>query len=332
MSILGAIPIDVEGSTGILAHIVDSAGAFTISAGGGRSGASIHATSFTTLQKNLSSVLTTINIHTAIKFSTLSNFGSTFILQICDTSTASPQITLMAQPDGSLQVRRGSATGTILGSAAPSTISAGVVISLEMAITIDATVGTVDVWVNNASVLHLTGQNTKATSNTTCSIMLWSCPASTTTDYCDMIWANARINDSTIETIVPTGAGNYTQFTPSAGSNWQNVDEIPPNDDTDFNDTTTVGNIDSFTHAALSGSPNTISAVIVNVRAKNTTTGSGSVAPFVRSSTTDSPGTAQALNTNYQDFQAVYNTDPATSVAWTTSGVNSCEFGYKRTA
>ena len=327
MAILGASPIDLENSAG-LSHIFDSVTSMTINSGTGRSGGnSLRGTSNGVgVTKSIGSNQATLNIAFGLQFSSLSVSGTPVFLNFLDAGTIQDQIRVLS--DGTIQAYRAGAT--LLGASSPGAVVAAAYQHVEVSVTISATVGVVQVWVNSVSVLNLTGQNTKNTANTTVSQFALVNPGNITIDYCDIIWATTRITDLRVETLVPTGAGSHTDFTPSTGSNWQNVDEVPPNDDTDFNSSSTVGNIDSFTHANISAVPLSISAVIINVRARDTTTGAASLAPFIRSSTTDSPGTAVTLNTGYQDFQSVFSTDPATSAAWTVGGVNAVEFGYKR--
>ena len=330
MAILGAIPLDLD--TVVLDLFDSTTAGNTISAGNGRSsGNSLRiTTNGANITKGIGSNLATLNVALGLQVASLTTPGTSGFLSFTDAGTA--QVTLKVLADGTIQAYRGTGSGTLLGASSAGVVVAAAYQHIECTVTISATVGVVQVWVNSVSVLNLTSQNTKSTANTTVSGFTLFAYTSVTCDFCDIIWAGARINDRRVECVVPTGAGNYAQFTPSAGSNWQNVDEVPPNTDTDYNETATLNNIDSFAHGALAGTPSTIDAVIVNVRARNTTSGAGSVAPFLRSSTTDSVGTGVSLNTTYQDFQSVYLTDPATGSAWASAAaVNAAEIGYKKT-
>jgi len=328
MAILGAIPLDLDTA---VADLFDSSVMSIATTSSRTGGHSLHAASNgLTSTKNIGSNIGSMNLVFAVNIASNGVGANTALFSLNDAGTA--QVSLKMLSDGTIQAYRGS-LGTLLGATSPGAFTFGVFQSIEVNVTISATVGVFQVWVNSVSVLNLTAQNTKNTANTTVSAFTLGCVGNVVMDFCDIVWSDgSRIGDVRTECIVPNGAGTHAQFTPSAGANWQNVDEIPPDGDTTFNDTTVVGNIDSFVHAALSASPASILAVIVNVRARNTTTGVGSVAPFIRSSTTELAGTAVALNTSYQNFQSVYATDPATSAAWTLSGVNACEIGYKRTA
>lgn len=327
---LDAILLDSDTNA---AHLFDSIGStgVSIQSGAGRSGGNSlrltnTANAFAT--KNIGSNVATLNVAFAWLPPSLSTSNLT-VLQFLDAGTA--QVVIKVLSDGTVQAFRGA---TLLGASSPGAISVGIYQHVECAVTISATVGTVDVWVNTSNhVLSLTGQNTKNTANSTVSGFTLNAQSSVNNDLCDIVWKDSRINDRRVECFVPSGAGHYTQFTPSAGANWQNVKEVPPDDDTTFNSDSTVGDIDSFAHGALTAAPLSIDAVIVQTRARNTTTGTGAIAPFLRSSTTDSPGTGVNLNTTYGDIaHAVYTTDPNGGGAWNTAGVNAAEIGYKKTA
>jgi hypothetical protein len=133
-----------------------------------------------------------------------------------------------------------------------------------------------------------------------------------------------------VEVKVPTGAGNYAQFTPSAGNNWSNVDEVPP-DTSDYN-TGDVNNIDSFTKAALLNPSSTIDAVVCSAYCQTNDGGSASYKGLVRSSSTDGLGTELSVPSSWGYLQSFIYVDPNTSSPFTASALDSAEIGYKRTA
>ena len=89
---------------------------------------------------------------------------------------------------------------------------------------------------------------------------------------------NGFLGDCRIDTIYPSGAGNYTQFTPSTGSNYTCVDETAPNT-TDYVDGATVGDRDSYALGNLSAlSSQTVYGVQVNAAILKDDAGSKSAA------------------------------------------------------
>lgn len=135
-----------------------------------------------------------------------------------------------------------------------------------------------------------------------------------------------------IQKIVPTGAGTTTGYTPSTGSNYACVDEVPASD-TDYIHTNTPDAIDSYATGNLTGDIGSVACVQVQVRAKyEGSPAVPNIAPLVRSGTTDYAGANQALTTAYASYYNTLVTDPDTSAAWSESGVNALEIGVKARA
>lgn len=172
-------------------------------------------------------------------------------------STGSSQITLTADTDNYLRVRRGSATGTVIGTST-NTIQPNVWYYIELKATIHSTAGSFELRINGATEASASGINTRGGSADATDRFGFS-SAGATKHFDDLYICdgdgsshNDFLGDCKILTVFPTGAGNYTQWTPSAGSNWQNVDESPPNEDTDYNSTAGAGNKDSYAHGGIS--------------------------------------------------------------------------------
>lgn len=138
------------------------------------------------------------------------------------------------------------------------------------------------------------------------------------------------IGDTKIQAIYPTGAGTTTAWTPSAGSNYACVDEIPPVD-TDWVETNTINLTDTYATSNLTGTIDNIKCVQVQARSIK----EGAPTPLnvdlvVRSGGTDYPSSDKAVqSTFYMGEFAIWETDPATAAAWTESGVNAAEIGIK---
>lgn len=125
-------------------------------------------------------------------------------------------------------------------------------------------------------------------------------------------------------------AGTHADFTPSTGSDHGAlVDETTANDDTDYNASSTPGDIDSYKHAALATTPTTIFGVMPVPVARKTDAGARTIAPLVRSDGTDYPGTAVAPTTSYAVISQIWEADPDTGVAWVKSGLDAAETALK---
>jgi hypothetical protein len=146
---------------------------------------------------------------------------------------------------------------------------------------------------------------------------------------------DAYLDDSTfqgdcrIEALFPSSTGNSTQLTPNgAGSNWQCVDEAPPNDDTDYVSSNNPGDKDTYGFGNLATASGTILAVKVYVRAKKDSAGSRAIKTVARSGTTEVDGAANYLSSSYQYYSDLSTTKPGGG-PWTISDVNAAEFGVK---
>ena len=145
--------------------------------------------------------------------------------------------------------------------------------------------------------------------------------------------ANDFLGDTRIEYLAPTGAGVRTQFTPSTGSNWQNVDESPASD-ADYNSNNSPGAMDLFQMANLSVN-GLVHGVQTISRAKKDdagfrkalpvfykASGLGDTARFYKGS--QAPVLDSFTNLPIQ----VMTTSPDTGVAWTVDEVNALQYGY----
>ena len=135
------------------------------------------------------------------------------------------------------------------------------------------------------------------------------------------------LGEQRVDFLVPTGAGNSTQFTPNAGSNWDRVDDTTPDDDTTYNSDSTVNHKDTYAVGDVSSS-STVSAVQVNHRVRKTDAGARAIATVIRQGGTDYVGDTKPLTSDYLFQSQLYSADPLGS-AWTASSVNADEFGTK---
>jgi hypothetical protein len=136
-------------------------------------------------------------------------------------------------------------------------------------------------------------------------------------------WAPTPTNWGASQTITWT-------FSPPT-ANWSTVDETPPNT-YDYNSSATVGNKDSYALQNLPLASTTVKAIQVNNALSKSDAGARSAANLIRSSTTEAQSSALALSTSPLYLSSVHETDPATTAAWTVSGVNALEAGTAVTA
>lgn len=140
---------------------------------------------------------------------------------------------------------------------------------------------------------------------------------------------NTWTNDSRVDHLLPNGAGNSTQFTPSSGSNYQCVDDAPINT-TDYVSSSTAGHQDLYTFTDLPHTPVSIFAAVRQSIATKDDSGARSLKNITRSGTTTVAGSAQTLTLGTWTSQVdVQETDPNTSAAWTVSGINAAQHGIE---
>jgi hypothetical protein len=135
-----------------------------------------------------------------------------------------------------------------------------------------------------------------------------------------------------ISTLIPDGAGNYSQWTRSGGAaNYETVDDAEYNSDTSYIETSTLNNIDTYTFGNLDASVNAVDAVFLNTVAKKSAGDNfRTVAPLIRISSTDYEAAYPiTMPDAYINTKKLYMDSPATATAWTPSEINGAEFGIK---
>src|SRR5262249_28298610 len=211
---------------------------------------------------------------------------------------------------------------------------------IEVKIKFDPTVGTVDVQVNGVNRLALTGQNTRNSANSYANAVtignrgVNAQQVATTADYDDVYICdgagsvnNNFLSDVRVEAIFPNAAGSSAQWTPSAGSNYQCVDENPPNDDTDYVSHSTLNDLDLYAMSNITPTSGTIKGIAVQMRAKKDDAGVRTIAAAIRTNSNNYVGANQNVGTGYQYWTEIWENNPNTSVPFTITEVNAIEAG-----
>ena len=195
--------------------------------------------------------------------------------------------------------------------------------------------GVVEVKLNNATVLTYSGNTQNGASNQVHRPMIRSGATITNgeLDIDNLVIATGLASDPPLPecrifgAVVPTSNFNV-QFTPNAGTNWSNVNEIGPNDDTSYNSSNTVGATDVFVCAppTLTG---VIPAVKVNFRARKDDAGVRELAPIIRPGTTNQQGPNIEITSNYFNRGYIWQTNPDTGQAWNPGDIANLKFGYR---
>lgn len=272
----------------------------------------------------------------------LTNVGPASARRIAAWSSpnATQQVSLDVSPAGKLQAFRGDGSqfggGTSLGTGTATLVTSRWYY-IEYHITVNAATGVFQVKIDNTTDIDLSAQNTKndGASSTIDRIYLGS-DGFAFQKYFDDIYVNDTTGtqntgysgDIRISAYIPNAAGDVTGFTPTAGANYTNVDERPPNDATDIVAGTGTTLYDLY-NIPNTSSVATVQAVTLWLRAQKSDAGTKSVAPMIKSGATENQGSDQTLSTTWAYYRKNYNVDPTDSAAWTALKVDSLQIGAK---
>jgi len=207
----------------------------------------------------------------------------------------------------------------------------------EVSATIADTGGTCIIRINGTEVINFTGDTRNGgTSTNIDTVQLWrggNNPACSFDDFyiCDATGTtnNTFLGDVRVQTLTPNAAGSSTQWVPTgSANNWDNVNELPFST-TDYNSSATSGQRDLYALTDLLAGTAQVLGVQNNVVVRKTDAGARSVRTVSKSGATVVTGTAVSLSTSDTTVSTLRTTDPATSAAWTVSGVNALEAGVE---
>jgi hypothetical protein len=267
--------------------------------------------------------------------------GSGRLLQFLSDTGSTIHATLNADSTGKLRVTRGDYNATLLGSEAGNTLSViNVWHYVEVKILLSDTVGTVEVRVdgNTTPVINLTGQDTKNAGTKTVfdSIGIGSEGSFGNVNSDDFYVCNGAgsvnndfLGDIKIDTLLPNNNGFSSALVGSDGNSTDNyllVDEVPPNT-TDYVSSATIDQKDTyaFSNTTVAG---TVMGVQINSFAQKNDAGTRQMAHVTRRSI-DYDSADMTVGQGFGYYRTLQETDPNTSAAWTTSGVDGAEFGVK---
>ena len=250
--------------------------------------------------------------------------GGTTLIAVCRRGTT-----------GIIDVRSSSTLGTLLDSGTK-VLGINTTYLIEIRIKIADSSGRVEVKVDGIQDIDFTG-DTKPDANIQFNKIRLGYTGSTYT-YCYAYFDNlimddaAWIGDTKIQAIVPTGAGNSTNWTPSAGNNWECVDEKPPND-ADYVSINAADIVDTYAAGNMVGTIGSVKCVQVQGRVRT----EGAPTPtnlklIVRSGATDYLSGDKIIPASEKSLWNLWEDNPADSLAWEEADVNAMEIGIKSAA
>lgn len=257
--------------------------------------------------------------------------GTNPVISLCGDSGVTAHLGVGLKATGALTVSRG---GTLLATSAIGVYDTGWVY-IEISATIATTGGTCIVHANGVEVINFTGNTKNGGTNTTIdalNLSSWSTGGQASLfDDCyvcnDQGSANNDfLGDVRVQTLLPSGAGSSTQWTPSTGSNYDAVNDAPYVSTT-YNYDPVSGHRDTYAMSDLIAGTGTVFGVQGVILAQKSDAGSASIKAAIVSGGTVYYDADQNLGTSLIASHAIREVDPATSAAWDPTNVNALEFG-----
>lgn len=317
-------------------------GGQSISAGNGRAGTAALARAYTNAGYIMSRPFPATDV-IVVGFAFKMNVQPADALQLpyiphFVSDTGNPEITLFFLQNHTLQIRRGVAltgapnSGTLLATGTiPLAIGAWYYVEIKL---FCDNAGTCEVKVNGVTDINFAGDTLNVSANLTnlafgganaCQVFyvddLYICDDSGADN-------NDFLGDLRVDALLPDGVGNSSDFTPSAGANWQCVDENPPNDDADYVEEATINDHDTYTFENTPIAAGTLYGLQQAVYARKDDAGFRTLKGMIRSGGADYEGTdLHPLSDSYLYFLEIFEQDPDTAAAWLVAGLNAGEFG-----
>ena len=236
------------------------------------------------------------------------------------------------------------------GSLFGATVGAGLTYNtwryMEFKVLIHASAGSIQVLSNGIEVLNLTGLDTWYLAEVGTSAVGLGAAYTGGVPYIHCDWddlyicdtegaqRNDFLGDVRVDALRPNGAGTYAQFTPSAGANYENVDEADgPDDDTTYNEGTTIGHKDAYAIESLpSPAGTTILGVKPQVTVKKTDAGARGIKVLTKAGSTENLSAEAGLAENYVHVTDMLEDNPDDSAAWEDADIASMEVGLEITS
>jgi hypothetical protein len=257
---------------------------------------------------------------------------------ICFWDGATEQLSVRWTTGGAFLISR---NGTTLATSTQ-TLLANKWYYIEFQATINASTGSYTLKVIDGGVettwLTATGVNTQSTGNaTTNGMQLAQNNALLTVDDFYCLNSSGSVNNTflgecRILTSFPTAdSATNKAWTPDTGTaHFSRVnDATNPDDDTSYVYSATAGQLDTYSFATVSPT-GAVAAVQTSLCARKDDVGSRTISSEYRGGGVNYDGVNQfSPGSQYFIFRQIYETDPATGLVWTASGINAGEFGVK---
>lgn len=199
--------------------------------------------------------------------------------------------------------------------------------------------GVIKLWLDRTQVINFTGDTLTSTQPST--ITGWRAETNNNAlTACDdpVLWdengsdfvATQLSTYHQIEALNTSADSTPLQFTPLSSTNESNVDDAVFHDgDTTYNQSTTVGHVDTFAMTDQANTPVSCMCISVNTIAKKTDVGAVTMHNRIKHGSTTAEGSNKTLLTTYSKSSDYWGKNPDTSAAWGNTDVNGVEAGYE---
>jgi hypothetical protein len=209
------------------------------------------------------------------------------------------------------------------------------------------TVGTYEFRVNGQVVATYSGDTCQGAGTTARTIVFGGDRTQTGTTIIDDIYMNDGVDsgvvgapnndylgDVRIEVLYPNANGTTSQLLGSDGNSTDNyllVDETTPNDATDYVQSNTVGEKDTYNMGSLATAVGTVFGVQPCPNVRKDLAGTRAFKPVIRSAGVEEDGTEVFLGTSFTMYRnEPFDGDPSGN-QWTIASINAMEAGVKVT-
>jgi len=258
------------------------------------------------------------------------------LIQLFDSGGLSQLSFAVEDTNQTFKVWRGDASDTLIASGGFIPLNSWQY--LEGHVVIHDTSGICTIKVNGSQIIDFSGDtNNGGTSDI--KVVRLGRNTGYVTSYANVYFDDLVVNDTSgsynnswtgrggIELLSPSGAGTSTDLTASAGSNYECVDEQPPDDDTTYVYGSTPDDHDGYTLTNTTQT-GTVKAIKWFARAKTTAAGSDAIKRHLRINGTDYNGASDlTLTTDYAYYKEILEENPDDSAAFETADLDAMEAG-----
>lgn len=143
---------------------------------------------------------------------------------------------------------------------------------------------------------------------------------------------NQLLGEFVVGKISPNADGDAKQFNPVGDpNNWENVNDYPnPDNDANYNETSTSGNKDIFNYEDVNNIPgDVIYGINLRTKARKTDAGARTLKHIIKPSTVEYEGYEHGLLSTYSWFSDSIERNQDTNDRYTETEINAHQFGYE---